>query len=79
MLLAAQLWVGNYLEPRLIGKQLNMSPLIILLSLSVFSTLWGLAGAILAVPLTSIIAITLSAFDETRFVAVLLAETVEDN
>ncbi|NVO57945.1 AI-2E family transporter [Rhodobacteraceae bacterium B1Z28] len=78
-LLAAQLWVGNYLEPRLIGKQLNMSPLIILLSLSVFSALWGLAGAILAVPLTSIIAITLGAFDETRFVAVLLAETVEDS
>lgn len=78
LLLAAQLWVGNYLEPRMIGKQLNMSPLVILLSLSVFSGLWGLAGAILAVPLTSIIAIVLGAFEETRFVAVLLADTVED-
>ncbi len=79
LLLAAQLWVGNFLEPRLIGKQLNMSPLIVLLSLSVFSGLWGVAGAILAVPLTSIIAIVLGAFDETRFLAVLLAENVDED
>ncbi|MGJ8626185.1 MAG: AI-2E family transporter [Sulfitobacter sp.] len=79
LLLAAQLWVGNFLEPRLIGKQLNMSPLIVLLSLSVFSGLWGVAGAILAVPLTSILAIVLRAFDETRFLAVLLAENVDED
>lgn len=78
LLLAAQLWVGNFLEPRVIGKQLNMSPLVVLLSLSIFSGMWGVAGAILAVPLTSIIAIILGAFDETRFLSILLAETVEE-
>ncbi len=77
MLIAAQTYVGNILEPRVIGRQLNLSPFVVLVALSVWSTLWGLPGAILAIPLTAMLAIICGAFASTRFIAVLLAETVE--
>jgi len=74
VLIAVQMFVGNYLEPRMIGRQLNLSPFIVLVSLSLWTALWGVQGAILAVPLTSILAIVLSEFTATRPVAILLAE-----
>jgi AI-2 transport protein TqsA len=77
LLIAAQTYVGNILEPRLIGRQLNLSPVVVLLALSVWSSIWGLPGAILAIPLTAMIAIVCGAFGPTRFVAALLADEVE--
>lgn len=73
LLIAVQAYVGNILEPRVIGRQLNLSPTVVLLSLSVWAALWGLPGALLAVPLTAMVAIICNAFQPTRFVAVLLA------
>jgi predicted PurR-regulated permease PerM len=77
LLIAAQTYVGNILEPRLIGRQLNLSPLVVLMALSVWTAIWGLPGAILAIPLTAMIAIVCDAFGPTRFVAALLADQVE--
>ena len=77
LLIAAQTYVGNILEPRVIGKQLNLSPFVVLVALAVWSSLWGLPGAILAIPLTAMVAIICDAFPQTRFVAVLLANEVE--
>jgi len=74
LLVAAQTWVGNMLEPRWIGRQLNMSPFVVLVALSVWGALWGIPGAILAIPMTSILIIVTSNFDATRFIAVLLSE-----
>lgn len=74
LLVAAQTWVGNVLEPRWIGRQLNMSPFVVLVALSVWGALWGVPGAILAIPMTSILIIVTSNFDATRFIAVLLSE-----
>jgi predicted PurR-regulated permease PerM len=74
LLVAAQTWVGNVLEPRWIGRQLNMSPFVVLVALSVWGALWGIPGAILAIPMTSILIIVTSNFDATRFIAVLLSE-----
>lgn len=76
LLSAAQAVVGNVLEPRLIGRQVNLSPFVVLLALSLWSSLWGVAGAILAIPLTSMLAIVLGAFGATRPLAVLLADDV---
>ena len=71
LLTAAQVYVGNILEPRIFARTLNLSPLTVLLALVVWSAIWGLAGAILAVPLTSIVTIVLAAFPSTRPIAVL--------
>lgn len=77
LLVAAQTWNGNVLEPRWIGRQLNMSPFVVLVALSVWGALWGVPGAILAVPMTSILIIVTSSFEATRFIAVLLSERTE--
>lgn len=77
LLIAAQAYVGNILEPRVIGRQLNLSPLVVLISLSVWATIWGLPGALLAIPLTAMIAIICGAFPQTRFVAALLANRAD--
>ncbi|WP_172298223.1 AI-2E family transporter [Pseudoruegeria sp. HB172150] len=79
LLTVMQVFVGNYLDPMLVGRQMNMSPFVVMVALSVWATLWGIPGAILAVPLTSVLAIILSSFDSTRFVAVLLAERIDED
>lgn len=73
LLIAAQTYVANVLEPRMMGKALNLSPFVILVALAIWSALWGLPGALLAIPLTAMIAIVCDAFPATRFVAALLA------
>ncbi len=74
LLTAVQMLIGNYLEPRTLGRQLNLSPFVVLASLAVWASIWGVPGAILAVPMTSILVIVLASFEATRPVAILLAE-----
>lgn len=70
---AVQLFVANIIEPRLMGNTLNLSPLVIILSLVLWGTLWGLAGMFLCVPIMVILMIILSHFPKTRPVAILLS------
>jgi len=74
-LTAAQFVIGNFLDPYLMGNSLNLSPLAILVSLALWSELWGIPGAFLAVPITAIITIVLSEFAGTRPIAVLLSRS----
>lgn len=69
-----QLLVGNILEPRLMGDNLNISPLVVVLSLILWSMLWGVVGMLLSVPITVAIIIICSQFETTRAVAVLLSK-----
>ncbi|WP_209427017.1 AI-2E family transporter [Pararhodobacter sp. SW119] len=78
LLTGAQMFVGNWLEPRMIGRKVNMSPFVVVVALSFWTTFWGVPGAILAVPLTSMLAIILAAFDQTRPISVLLAQDVSE-
>jgi predicted PurR-regulated permease PerM len=55
-----------------------MSPFVVVAALSFWTTLWGVAGAILAVPMTSTLAIILASFAQTRPFAVLLANDVSE-
>jgi AI-2 transport protein TqsA len=76
LLVAAQLIVGNILEPRLIGRMVNMSPFVVMVALSIWAALWGIPGAILAVPLTSVLLIVLAGFQASRPIAILLSNDV---
>lgn len=76
LLTAAQIVVGSVLEPRLIGRRVDLSPFVVLVALAIWSALWGLPGALLAVPLTSMLTIVLSSFDTTRGLVVLMADRV---
>ncbi len=68
---------GKIIEPRLMGNTLNLSPLVILLSLALWGSIWGIPGAILCVPITVLLAIIFSNFEATRPVAVLLSRNGE--
>jgi len=68
-----QFLIGNFLDPYVMGNSLNLSPFAILVSLAVWSALWGIPGAFLAVPITAIMAIVFSEFAGTRPIAVLLS------
>jgi predicted PurR-regulated permease PerM len=68
-----QFVIGNFLDPYVMGNSLNLSPFAILVSLAIWSELWGVPGAFLAVPITAILTIVLSEFAGTRPIAVLLS------
>ncbi|MBL7845654.1 MAG: AI-2E family transporter [Cyclobacteriaceae bacterium] len=74
---AVQLLVGNVLEPKIMGRTLNLSPLGVMLALTFWGVIWGVLGMFLSVPITSVMLITFSRFESTRFIAIWLSETGE--
>ncbi len=72
---AAQFLLGNLVEPQVMGTSLDLSPYAIVISLTVWASLWGIAGAIVSVPITAVIVIVLSEFPGSRPIAVLLSRT----
>jgi AI-2 transport protein TqsA len=74
LLVTAQVLVGNVFEPRLMGHQLNLSPLVILLSLATWGLFWGVPGMFFSVPLMVASMIVLSEFETTKPIAILLSE-----
>jgi predicted PurR-regulated permease PerM len=73
-LIAAQILVGNVIEPQVMGGSMNLSPYVILIALTAWTSLWGVAGAIFSVPITAIMVIVFSEFRRTRSLAVLLSK-----
>lgn len=72
-LTSVQLAVGNVIEPRFLGKTLNLSPIAIFLFLIIWGQIWGVVGMFLAVPIMVVINIVLSNFPQTRALAVILS------
>lgn len=69
-----QVILGSFVEPWLMGNSLNVSPFVILVSLVVWTAMWGIAGAILCVPIMAILVIIFSEIDATRPLAILLSK-----
>lgn len=59
--------VQNFIQPRMMGQSLQISPLIVLISLFFWGGLLGAIGAILSVPLTLMVLTVLDSFDATRW------------
>lgn len=70
---AVQVSVGNFIEPKLMGEGLDLSPVTILVALVFWGLLWGIVGALLATPITAVLRIVLARFQTTRPFAELLA------
>ncbi|MCQ2398179.1 MAG: AI-2E family transporter [Sphaerochaetaceae bacterium] len=68
-----QMILGNVIEPRLQGTQLNISPFVILVGLSVFGYVWGIVGMFLAVPCLSIIQIIFANIESTKGIAMVIS------
>ncbi|MEZ5973778.1 MAG: AI-2E family transporter [Planctomycetota bacterium] len=70
--LAVNLTLGSFIEPKILGREHNLSPLVVVISVVVWAGLWGVVGGFLAVPLTAALQITLASNDSTRPIAVML-------
>ena len=68
-----QFLIGNFVAPRMQADSLNLSPLVVLLSLAVWGALWGPAGMFLSAPLTVMVMIVLGQVPGARWIAVLLS------
>ena len=66
--------VGNILEPRIMGKGLGLSALVIFLSMTFWGWIFGPAGMILSVPLTMVVQFLFEQYRETQWIALLLSD-----
>lgn len=67
------LWI-DYFEIRYSGEHLDVSPLLLLLSIALLGWIWGVVGMLMAVPLVTTTKIVLSHFDNTRYLAKLMSD-----
>lgn len=72
-LMLTQFIIGNIVEPKITGKSLNLSPIVILISLIFWGYVWGIVGMMLAVPLTSSIKIIFQHVETLKPVAELIS------
>lgn len=78
LLQIAQTIIGYVVEPKMVGKTANLSPFVVLVALSFWSAVWGLTGAVLAVPLTNIIVIICLEIPSLRPLAIMMSEEPRD-
>ena len=64
---------GNLVDPKVLGDKLDLSPIVIILSLLFWGYVWGIVGMILAIPIMSMIKIVLMNFEQTRPIAILMS------
>jgi AI-2 transport protein TqsA len=70
-----QIVISNFVYPWLQGERLSLPPIVIILSLAFWSWVWGIAGALIAVPLTAALVIAFDHFRGTRWIAQLLSNS----
>lgn len=71
--------MDNVVTPRIMGKGLNMSVLLVFLSFLFWSWVFGFIGALLAIPATLFVKSLFQGHQETRFLVVLLSEKVDSD
>ena len=69
-----QLIMGNFVDPKVQGKSLQLSPFVALFSIVFWGWVWGIPGAILGVPMTISIILFCQEFETTQGVAIVLGE-----
>ena len=74
LLFLNHLLIGNFLENKLMSKALNISPIVLLIFLSIMGKLWGISGMFLSVPIIVVLIIILNNFKHTKNIAILLSE-----
>ncbi len=67
--------MGNYVDPRLQGREMALSPLVLLVSILIWGFLWGPAGTLIAVPLMALAIIIMARIEPLRPIALLLSNS----
>jgi len=72
LLAGVQFFIGNVIDPRMMGRSLNLSPFVIIASIAFWGMIWGVIGAFLSVPMTTAFVIVCSHVPSLRWIAILL-------
>lgn len=72
-MLVIQVTLGNIIEPRLLGNKMNLSPLVVLISLLVWNKIWGIAGMFLAIPIMATMNIILANIPALSSISLLMS------
>jgi predicted PurR-regulated permease PerM len=70
-----QVILGNFVDPRLQGRTLKLSPFVALLSIVFWGWVWGIPGAVLGIPMTISLIVFSQEFKSTRAIALLFGDT----
>ncbi|MCB5270404.1 MAG: AI-2E family transporter [Candidatus Cloacimonetes bacterium] len=73
LIIGTQMLFGNIIEPKMQGSRLNLSPIMVLVSLIFWGWVWGIVGMVLAVPITSAINIMLIQLDEKNLISAIIS------
>ena len=76
VMLAVNMVLGNFIEPKVQGRSLGLSPFVIIVSLSIWGWLWGFIGMILAVPMMVILKITCENVEMLRPISILMGSKI---
>ena len=71
--------IGNVIEPKVMGKNLGISTLVVFVSLIFWGWVLGTIGMLLAVPLTIMIKLILDGMDSTKWLGLLLGDETSLN
>ncbi len=77
VLFGIQLFMGNYLDPEMMGNKFNLSPIVIIFSLFFWGYVWGIVGTFLAVPITAMIKIFMQNIEPLQPIAVLMSKRAD--
>ena len=67
--------MGSVVEPRYMGKGLNLSPLVVFLSLVFWGWVLGPVGMLLSIPLTIVVKIALASKEDTNWISIMLGDS----
>ncbi|MFH1618801.1 MAG: AI-2E family transporter [bacterium] len=73
LLMAFQISVSYYLEPKFTGRRLDLSPLVVMISLGFWGWLWGMTGLLLSIPIMVTLKLGLENIPATRGIALLMS------
>jgi AI-2 transport protein TqsA len=71
--------IGNYIDPRMQGRRLQISPVVVLIALVFWTWMWGPAGALLAVPMTVTLLAAAAHSETLRPLVALVAHENDDD
>ena len=77
--ISINIFLGNFLEPMLMGRRFGLSTLVVIISVLFWGFVWGPVGMFLAVPLTMVLKVMLDNSDELRWIAVAITKEKPDS
>lgn len=72
-------FLGNFIEPTLLGRRFGISTVVVILSVLFWGWLWGPVGMLMAVPLTMLLKVAMDNSSDFRWIAVAISKESKSN